>query len=375
MILLLLAGTIGLQSGESAQQLNFLRVSYKANKDSFAFGTFRFEYTRGSCASPSDAESGVFSRSVTEHGLYVFDGKNARFDLIADPKDIAAATTPIGKDMSSSFAWSYRTLTDGKLTLIDTFALIKEDKTFVHRPQIYEGINYFYLDAFFQFPLWLGADGDRPYDLFHDLTEIQEGRGTLVELDLDSRLDGLRVCMLSYTYTGGKRTYWIDVNRGSVPLRIVNHYDEDNSDSIFTFSDLEHVAGAGWLPRRRLHVLDGGKVVDRIVVTEIDVHNKPPSSAFQLEFPDPVRLVNQPRGLVYKRGKTWSLLKLPDPSSPGTEKIEKFLPSSLDELPGEIEAGSPWPVIVPVVLVLFLGVGSVVVLRRRNRSLRGARGQ
>ena len=115
MILLVLVAVAGLQPPEvSDQQIEFLRLSYKSNKDAFTFGTFHFDYTRGACASPTDAEAGVFTRAVNERGLYLFDGTNARYELIADPKDLAAATTWIGERKRSSLAGAYRTLTDGK---------------------------------------------------------------------------------------------------------------------------------------------------------------------------------------------------------------------------------------------------------------------
>ena len=75
MIFVLVAGILGFQPGDSMQQVEFLRLSYKANKDAFEFGTFRFEFTRGTCASRADAESGVFSRAIKEAGCTSLMGK------------------------------------------------------------------------------------------------------------------------------------------------------------------------------------------------------------------------------------------------------------------------------------------------------------
>ena len=61
MVLLLLASVVGYQAVGSMEHIEYLRLSFKANKDAFVFGTFRFEYTRGSSASLSDAMAGVFS--------------------------------------------------------------------------------------------------------------------------------------------------------------------------------------------------------------------------------------------------------------------------------------------------------------------------
>ena len=166
--------------------------------------------------------------------------------------------------------------------------------------------------------------------------------------------------------TEGKCTYWIDVNRGSVPVRIVNEYTETVSSSTYVFGDIEQVTHAGWLPRRKLHYLTGGKTTDLVVITKIDTQNRPPTSMFQLDFPDPVELGDLQRKVVYRKGKTWSLLKLPSPSSPGTERFGMG-PSLLpDELPGEIEAGLPWAMI-SLVVTLSLVAGSIVLSRPKTK--------
>ncbi|MGP0064918.1 MAG: hypothetical protein ACLQGP_15130 [Isosphaeraceae bacterium] len=367
MFLLFLAGIIGLQPVESAQQVEFLRLSYKANKDAFVFGTFRFKYTRGSSANLSDAESGVFSRAAKEEGFYVFDGKNARYDLIADPKELAAATTKIGEKNNLAFAWAYRMLTDGEVTLLDQFILDESATAIIHRPQISQGAKLFYRDGFFDFPLRIGDNNAHRHDLFHDLTAIKDGTYSLVELDLNSQLNGLNTCKLRYTYNKEVCTYWIDLSRGSVPLRITIHNNEFNTDVIYIFSDLEHVANAGWIPRKRLHILMNGKVVDQTVLTEIDAENKPPSSIFQLEFPESIRMVDQSKRLVYGEGKTWSLLKLPSASSRGTVAFAPSPSSFQPEEPGEIEAGVPWTMILPGAAILSLILGTIIVRRRHGR--------
>lgn len=129
---LLIVALTALRSDDASQQLEFLRLSYKANKEAFSFGTFRFEYTRGSSASRQDAEAGVFSSSINEQGFYVFDGKNARYDLIAAPTDLAAKTTRVGERRTMSSAKSFRMLTDGEATLLDTLLPDQPGTNLVH---------------------------------------------------------------------------------------------------------------------------------------------------------------------------------------------------------------------------------------------------
>ena len=370
-----LAAMIGFQSDDLAQKIEFIRLSYKANKDAFAFGTFHFEYTRGSCATLSDAESGVFSKAIKEDGFYVFDGNNARYDLVAEAAVIAAGTTRIGHTTAYS-ASSFRALTDGEATLVDYQWLIKSDTVLLHRPEMYSGISIFYNDAYFRFPLWIGDQCRHPYDLYQFLTAVRDRAASVVGLDFDSHLDGLRVCKLSLAYKSayseGTCTYWIDLSRGCVPLRFVDCFDKKGGESTYIYGDLEHIPNAGWVPRRCLHILANGKVVDRIVVTRIDAQNKPRPSMFQLEFPQAVPIVDRHRKLVYAKQKSWSLLHLPSRSSPGTRPaiLRPFNPPN--EMPGEIEPSLAWSITVPAVIISAVISAAMLIARHRSKRRVGA---
>ena len=371
MLLLLLAATVALQPGDHMRDIDYLRLSYKSNKEAFAFGTFRFEYTIGNCASLPDAEAGVFARSLHEQGLYVFYGKNARYDLIADPREFAAFSTRIREHQFSSIAVALRMLTDGQVTLLDSLNPSESGSEWYHSAGIRRG-RLFYKDGFFEFPLWLGDDSARGYDLFSDLSDVKEGRSTLIELDREALLDGLKVCKVSFSWGDGKRTYWIDSKRGSVPLRILDHFNRGDLDVIFRYDDVEHVEGAGWIPRKATHIIGSRGPVDRTVITEIDVRNRPTAAVFQLEFPEPINMVDRARQLVYPKSKTWSLLNLPGRSSAG---VSPAIPTTFvapADLPGEIEGGPPWATIALASAAVCLVVGSIAIVSRRGRKLHGA---
>jgi hypothetical protein len=152
----------------------------------------------------------------------------------------------------------------------------------------------------------------------------------------------------------------------------LDHYNPTNVDIVFAFDDLIQVAGAGWLPRRMLHIIANGITVYRLVVTDIDVQHKPRVSAFQIEFPKPVRLFDDAKKLVYTRRKTWSLLDLPSRSSPDAKPaIPKSYVAPV-ELPGEIEAGPRWAVILLLVLLVLVAGCSIVIARRRGMQAQGA---
>jgi hypothetical protein len=370
MFLLLAAVTLALQPGDQSQQLEFLRVSYKANKDAFAFGTFRFEYTRGACKSVADAEAGIFDRSIKEDGFYVFDGKNARYDLVAQPQDLAASTRRIGANKTVSTALSHRMLTDGDVTLLDMHLPDRSGESINHSVATHRG-RLFYQDGYFQFPLSLGDSARTGYDLASDLNFVKAGVMSLAEIDFDSRLDGLKVCKLSITWEKGKFTYLIDLNREAVPLRISAHYNPTNSDSVYIFADVVRVPDAGWLPRRWTRILANGAVVDRIVVTEIDVQRRPPRAVFALDFPKAIALLDTTKHLSYAPRKSWSLLSLPGRSDRGTRLAFPSTYVSPADLPGESEASAPWVVPVAACTIVLLLLGCVlIIVKRRTSALR-----
>ena len=207
MLLLLLAGMIGQQDADPMQQVEYVRLSYKANKDAFAFGTFRFEYTIGVSTSRSDSESGVFTESIQEDGFYVFDGKNARYELTADPKAVAAVTRWIGERSRTSIAFIFRMLTDGKVTFLDALHADRAGTILINQPVIFRGARAYHQR--FDFPLSLGIDSTRSNDLFWNLTRLKKGEVSLAEFDPDSRLNGHQVCKISLDYKDGKYTYWV----------------------------------------------------------------------------------------------------------------------------------------------------------------------
>ncbi len=364
-----LAAVVGYQDDSQVQQIDYVRMAYKANKEAFKFGTFEFEYTVGVSASASDARAGVFRRSIKEAGLYIFDGKNGRYELTADPKDIAAVTEWKDRRPVSSLGKRFRMLTDGSVTFVDSIHMVdRADKTVKHQPIIVQGTERFFKS--FDFPLFIGDNGDRPYDLFSNLTAIKDGRATLVDLVPNLDLDGNPVCKVTFAYEEGKCTYWVDLSRGAVPLRIQNHFNQNNTDTLFFFSDLVQVPGAGWLPCRMLHIIDEGVTVYQLHVTKFDARNRPPLSAFQLEFPEPIGVVDGARKLAYSRRKTWSLLNLPSRAS---HEAKSAIPKTYiapPDLPGEIESSPPW--VLPSSLVLLAAGCFVWFFWRRRRRYREA---
>jgi hypothetical protein len=365
MLLVLLAGLITeVQPEDRAQQAEFLRLSYKANTDAFLFGSFRFEFTRGSAASLADAEAGRMQKAAKADGFYVFDERNARYEL---EMDVATMASTMGKDKRGLSTWApiFRMLTDRKVTLLDTVNLMDpSSNSFHHQAQIFPGIDIVAHQC--DFPLNIGNLDWRTFDLYSDLTRIKDGAVTLDELDPHSSVGDNPVYKVVLAFKGGKRTYWIDVNRGSVPLRILDDYENSRDNAHVTLSDLVQLPNAGWLPRRRLSIYGDGRSVSQIIVTSADTVKKPATSLFQLEFPEPIGMIDKPRSRSYKPRKVWSLLNLPSASSPGARPII-IHSGPPPERAGETVPGYSWMTLV-LLGVLLAAICLIAVLIIRFRS-------
>lgn len=236
---------------------------------------------------------------------------------------------------------------------------------------MYPGSTVFHGDGYFQFPLWLGDDDQHPTDVFRDLTAVRDGRASLADLEISSELGGLKVCKVSLTFAEGKTTHWIDLARGCVPVRTLTHYHSSNSDVVMIFDRVEHLAGAGWLPRRRTTVTNDGALVERIDVTEVDTANRPDQSIFQLDYPEPMRVYDRVRKLGYAPQKTWSLLHRPGRNAPGTVPVVAGAFHARDEMPGERENPRFWLIAAAGGCAILLAIGSVALVRKRRAKLEG----
>jgi hypothetical protein len=348
----------GAVQGSALAHAAFLSVSCRANVESFAAGTFRFSYTRARAWGLEDALAGKYSDSVVAQGLYIFDGHDARFELVVGASEQGRITKRIGPDRTSSFFLPVRELTDGRVTLMDLIFMVDPQSLVqLHSPQIVSGTDEF--QNRLCFPLGLGSKGQRFFRLFYDLDQATgSAEGFRLEsLDPRAELSGNIVTKVVLRGKVGRRTYWVDTDRGSIPLRAEDSFDEGPSRAILLLhEDLRLLEGGGWLPFTRTLVMNRGEVVERIELIEARVHPRPAASSFRLEFPEPTPLMDTVRQLRYRTQKTWDLHHLPGERSADAEKAVPASQAAAPEMPGELErSSSRW-------WLLLLGIGVVCLV-------------
>jgi hypothetical protein len=362
---------------DSGQLPEAIRTAYDANRGALsAFGTIRFREADGELPSTSRptidevAKVDWIRRSPLE-GLYVFDGRSARIDHVHTLHDEVARRVKVGEEAWNTPLSSWRALTDGRTTLLDLFGVKDDESDLRHNPRLLNGTERFFQNL--EFPLQLGnpQPNSSPPDLGQDLARAAVGRAdwTLARVEENVEIDGTRVVKLEFSGAANGRQYWVDLERGAVPLRILDFSNTAGQPMLLWHFDDVRSVGRGWLPFHMiLAFLDEQTPDGRVeraffrekVITEVDFEHHPDRSLFQMEFPEPVPLINITTKVRHDPRRVWDLAAISPAAARRAKPLDMARPQAAPPpLPGARQGRSPWavPLIgVGVVLVLLSGI-------------------
>jgi hypothetical protein len=345
--------------------LRAVHTAYEANVSSFKHGDARFTFSIN------------YEDPLVAEGFYAFDGVHARYELLLTADQITAHRIKTGPN-----EWSFpplpaeRMLTNGDVTLLDHLGLTEEAVPKIrHQAQINAGSNRFF--SFVIFPLKIGAPRasglEYSYDVGQDLAATEKGGSWICHnIDESSNLDGHPCCYFELRRGSSVREYWLDMERGCVPLKILDSDDPPSSTMQLDFEDIRLVDSIGWLPFHTLITLTwaNGSMVREVVVQEAQFASAPPRSTFQLEFPEPIPMINAATSVRYAPQKVWSLLDLPREGTQGAERIQIYSATSpAPAMPGP-ERRSGWTPYVYVLVGVLLLLALLLTWRWRVTSSR-----
>ena len=338
--------------GNHSAELRHIGEIYLANRSSFGFATLHFDYVTARADNAADARAGRHEHRSTGRGFYSFDGWNGRYERLYDEADLLGRAEKVGDQIRSSIR-SVRMLTDGGSTLIDMIGPAYDLKSVEHTAQIYPSSGYFYRDQFI--PLDLGDPASGSHDLVHVLKLIESGELQLVDFETEVQLEGRSVVHLACKSGLGRRDYWIDMQRGAVPVQAIDLMNKRGNTIQVNNDDLRESHGS-WLPYKRTTYMDDNRALIQVSIRQADLNVPPGREVFRLEFPEPMPIIDSSRNLSYPARKTWSLLNLPSANSPKTRRlsITEFQPPS-PAMPGERRG---WP--IASILMCSLGVGLAI---------------
>jgi hypothetical protein len=372
---LLLALGVFTQQGGGEPQESLLRAvhdAYVANQAAFPFGRVAFTYVQGSARNAAAARAGDFSPRYEAQGLYVFNEKLARHDRLFSEEDMRQTSTYIGNDIVSVLD-SFRVETDGERTLYDS--PYASAKSVSRATKLAAGRREF--DGGFQFPISLGQpDHMGTENLGRHLRAALRGEpdARIADVKQNVTFEDRRTVKITIRLRYGDLEYWIDLDRGAVPLKIVARIDASEnapeSEMVYHFDDVRQIPGRGWLPFRESWWGSRENKAGQILITEASFDRPPEASAFDVDFPEPITLVDEAKSVRYPARRAWNLASLPSPGGRGVEKVE-FATIPLDALPkleGERTAGSRYQLLILGLTTLAATVALLVWFQRRGRG-------
>jgi hypothetical protein len=345
--------------------IDHLRTAYRANRAAFVSGDYRFEMTRGAAQSDEDARLGRLREGSTARGRYAFTADLALYENLFDEKEMNGDLKSDAGRKATTTLRSYRILRDSTVALIDNvFPDLNGGKP-KHSIKISPiGTP----DYEVRFPLEIGEAEHKKFSLSNDLDAANDGKVKVVSVDPKCLFRGRDVVRLELRSAAGTRTYWIDLERGAVPLSIRDVVDGGATNQV-DLDDVRPVDGGGWLPFAMTQSIQNGSAVFRLVVLKADV-TPPPRSAFQLEFDEPRTLVDAPRQLHYTKGrKVWRLDDLPAKGADEARPLRSSFTPEPPAMAGEsTRRWSTWWLVVAGLTTLGLIAWAVYALKGSRSS-------
>jgi hypothetical protein len=252
-------------------------------------------------------------------------------------------------------------LTNGAVTFIGGIAVSPKDKKVNHRGMIVNGTDLF--DTSFHFPLNLGLNRLRVSNVGKDLDDAINNRDVAksFELDTDVAFEGRNLYRVVLRSKSSQRTYWIDAERGGVPLQVLDNTSEGTKTWQTNYEMLKRVGNHGWLPFRKVRYNHMAKRAKIMEIKQFDSDFNPQPSDFTISFPEPITIIDTVHNRAYGKKSSLALLSLSVPSYKESNPIRVDLSTPLPRapvLPPAIESPSrlPW-VLVCTTVALLLVIG------------------
>ena len=331
-------------------------AAYDDNRAKFPFGSFQIDLWEGQAPDAASARSGKFSKSVRTQGELVFIPENARYTSVFSDDDFEAAISRPSERQTTSTLMSFRALTNGKLSLMDRVTPTSKPSRTGRTVMIEAGPEEFI--RFAKFPLALGSPEAGRNDFSRNVLAALDGKTgwALESVEDHVTYETREVVRLALRTPTGKVAFWVDLERGGIPLK-ERFETEDGKFASETYrDDVRLVEGHGWLPYAQTLFDPGSGGTKRLVILASNLETKIDVSMFLLSFPTPVQVYDRATNRVYKAAKTIDLNHLPGPDSPDSVPVSASPPA---DQPGEIEASrSPAWLLAGLAMI---GLGAVAV--------------
>jgi hypothetical protein len=259
-MLLLLVICLGSQLDPSIRERGEAILSaYESNREALGrYGSIRFRLQSGEISNADRLPAAQLARASYQAtgkgaGFLAFEGAKRRCDYLYPNPEIARWMKVTGPNQFSLKLRSFRILADDATTLLDLPGLNMDKVTELHTAKL-DGPEK--ADQYLRsLPLALGARDPGAYDLGRALRAALRSAGEhrLDAIAIDSSLGQplLKITLGSDNYEM-KSEYWIDLERGAIPVLYRYVELEGSLHWQIVLDDLRFVGGRGWLPFRQV---------------------------------------------------------------------------------------------------------------------------
>jgi hypothetical protein len=182
----------------------------------------------------------------------------------------------------------------------------------------------------------------------------------------EADFEGTRVVFIALAYARGRGEFWVDLERGAIPLKRVirsNGANGDTREIVAYYDDLKLIQGRGWLPFKSTTWYGSDKTAKQLLIQEANFSERPSPTSFGLEFPAETTLVDEAVGLRYPPRKVWDVNSLPAANAVGVEKVEYAASPGTAPLPLPGERGADRTELVFIGVVILALIGSLLAWR------------
>ncbi len=233
-------------NGDDRQVLEGLLDAHVSNREQFAYGQAEGTLLMsGTVDSLESGQGGRITGGIQATLFWAFHGKTCRIDVIYDPDLQRASVKDLGKGRQTRSYSTRRYLTDGKDTMLLSASFDSEQAHIKSGTELFAGFGMV-LPLELGYPARWRSPGNFDVELDSALKNKEDTSPTY---EGEQELEGRQVAVVSIQKAGMTLSrYWVDVERGAIPLRC-DAYRPDGSVFIrVVFGDLREATKGFWLP-------------------------------------------------------------------------------------------------------------------------------
>ncbi|RUL89123.1 hypothetical protein [Tautonia sociabilis] len=356
---LLAVVAIAAQHGETDTHREFLeaiRIAYESNLAKMPFATIEMIHVDGSAETLEDARAGRIDDPIEAKCTYRFHGDDRLYLRTFDLADMDRTSVELPANRTAIRVSSSRALTDGERTIVEYTSGSTSSGVGMHN-----GVGPFREAS--DIPLDLGLPEELRGGLGLSLRRVLDDDGTKYWINEVVEDDGQGIARIEIGFPEGTVTYWVDLERGCIPIRSLS--DAKGSRVEDSFEDIRLVDGVAYYPFVSTTHFSGKVQQNR--VTAMDLTTPPPPDSFQLEFPRERSIINGDTDVTYPARKVWRLASLPSADSPAVTRFPSASSAAPPPQAGEREPGPSSKVLLAAAAAVLLAVATGLAwLRRRG---------